>query len=100
MLFVQLPLTDINSAIWPVERAFALLQVIPIACGLKIVKKRLRDRVFAMQQQRALKKRQAGPENSHKASSCVGGAAFSIGRRPHAATTAIIQHKIMRFRSI
>ena len=53
-----------------------------------------------MQRQRAPKKGRMGPENSHKASSCVGGAAFSIGRRPHAATAAIIQHKIMRFRGI
>ena len=36
-----------------------------------------------------------GPENSHKASSCVG-VAFSIGSGPQAATPAIIQHKIMR----
>ena len=30
MLLVLLPLTDVNPAIWPVERALALLQVIPI----------------------------------------------------------------------
>ena len=52
------------------------------SCGLKVVKNASATEFLRCSngsaRSRALKKRQAGPENSHKASSCVG-AAFSIG---------------------